>query len=609
MGFILDGLDTETYDRKYSDRELIKRIINYFKPHARTIMLIVTVLFLGSVSTSFSPVLISKSIDLLLKEFHLGWVFALSGFILALGLLGWLFNFLMQRYMYRVVGGLVYTLQTESLKSLMSHDLSFYDEHSSGKIVSRVTSDTQDFSNIFQLLGDLASQFLLFIILIIWLLTINVFLTLILLSLSPVAVILTISFRRIARKVTRHAKRFTAKINSEIQESISGIIVAKTFRQETTIFGKFLENNTQGYRVGLRRGLTLNLVFPLLNTVSGLGMAFIAYFSGLAVKDGGLTPGDWFLFMQAIGYFFWPLLNIASFFSQFQDGLSAAERVFSLLDAKSKVIQKGSKPMEQFNGRIEFKNLTFSYTNDEVVLKDFSLVIPEKESVAFVGHTGAGKSSIAKLIARFYEFQEGSLLLDHTDIRDMDLADYRRHLGYVPQDPFLFSATVRDNIRYAKPGASDEDIQYAAYHIGNGEWINDLANGLDTEAGSRGANLSMGQRQLIALSRVLLRNPKVFILDEATASVDPFTEYLIQEGLATIMKDRTVIVIAHRLSTVKHVDRILVLDHGKIIEEGNHGTLMEKKGHYADLYNTYFRHQSLEYVENFIKSDGKTLRN
>jgi ATP-binding cassette subfamily B protein len=265
------------------------------------------------------------------------------------------------------------------------------------------------------------------------------------------------------------------------------------------------------------------------------------------------------------------------------------------------VIQKDSMVLDKLSGRIEFKNLTFSYIQDEPVLENFSLEIKEKESVAFVGHTGAGKSSIANLIARFYEYQGGQLLIDGTDVRDLNLQSYRQNLGYVPQDPFLFTGTVQDNIRYARPSATEEEIVYAATHIGNGEWIKDLSRGLQTEVGSRGANLSMGQRQLIALSRVLVRDPCLFILDEATASVDPFTESLIQDGLNMIMKDRTVIVIAHRLSTVKHVDRIIVLDHGKVIEEGNHDALMAKGGHYANLYNMYFRHQSLEYVENFLK--------
>jgi ATP-binding cassette subfamily B protein len=248
-------------------------------------------------------------------------------------------------------------------------------------------------------------------------------------------------------------------------------------------------------------------------------------------------------------------------------------------------------------GEIQFDRIDFAYKPGEPILTNFSLTIRAGETLALVGHTGSGKSSLARLIARFYEFQGGQLLIDGNDIRTLDLADYRTRLGLVTQTPFLFEGTVRENIRYGRPSATDDEVERAARQVGGGDWLTGLAQGLSTEVGERGSSLSMGQRQLVALGRILLQDPAIFILDEATASIDPLTETLIQEGLDTVMRGRTNIIIAHRLSTIRHADRIIVLRRGQIIEEGNHLALLAAGGHYAELYNTYFRHQSLEFID------------
>jgi ATP-binding cassette subfamily B protein len=595
MGFVLDGLDTESYDRVYSDRDLVRRIAGYFRPYSRQMALVACMITLDSVTGTAAPILIAKAVDLVAQNPSTGLILLIAGGVLLTGSAAWVFNYVRQLLSARVVGDVVLKLREDVFDATVGHDLSFYDEHPSGKIVSRVTSDTQDFSNVVTLVLDLLSQVLLVLLLAVWLFAINAGLTLLLLGMSPIAVAIALSFRKIARRVTQQARRVRAKINAQIQESISGIVVAKSFRQEPAIYATFDANNRQAYRVGLRRGMTLNTIFPVMGLGSGLALALLIYAGGLSTRGGGMSPGDWYLFMQAVGFFWWPLMSIASFWSQFQDGLSAAERVFALIDAEPKVIQDAGEPVEWLEGRIEFRDFTFTYTGDEIVLAGFSLEVRPRETVALVGHTGAGKSSIARLIARFYEFQEGHLLIDGRDIRRLDLGQYRRHIGIVPQEPFLFSGTVHDNIRYAHPEATDDEVCRAAMRISHGDWLADLPDGLDTDVGERGASLSMGQRQLVALARVLLKDPAIFILDEATASVDPFTEMQIQEGLETVMRDRTAIVIAHRLSTVRNADRIIVIDHGRIIEEGDHDGLMARGGHYAELYNTYFRHQSLDY--------------
>lgn len=603
MPFILDGLDSEDYDRSYKDRELLRRIGSYFRPHRGRIALTSLMLTLNSAAGTAGPILISKALDLVKQNPSFQAMLLLSLGVLMLGVFAWGFNYIRQVFSARVVGDVVLKLRTDVFESVIKNDLSFFDRHPSGKIVSRVTSDTQDFSDVVTLVLDVISQFLLVLLLSIWLFNINTRLSLLILAMSPIAFIIALAFRRIARKVTRNAKRVTAVINAEIQESISGIAVAKSFRQEKAIFNRFLDNNKRAYRVGLARGLTLNSIFPVLSMFSGLAVALLVYTGGIASHSGALSPGNWYLFMQAVGFFWWPVISIASFWSQFQDGLSASERVFALIDTRPKVFQCASWNVPRLRGDIEFQNLSFSYTERELVLKDFTLKITSGENIALVGHTGAGKTSIARLLARFYEFQQGKLLIDGQDIRQLNLDKYRKQIGLVPQDPFLFTGTVKDNIRFGLPEATEEQVFRAAERIAGGTWLEALSSGLDTEVGARGANLSMGQRQLVALARVLLKDPAILILDEATASVDPFTETQIQEGLELVMQDRTSIIIAHRLSTVRHADRIVVLKKGRIIEEGSHLELLAHKGHYSELYNTYFRHQSLEYVESFAQTN------
>jgi ATP-binding cassette subfamily B protein len=595
MGFIMDGLDAEAYDRSYSDRDLLKRIIGYFRPYLPIMAFVALMVVLNSAMDAVLPVLIARGIDIFANASNLqtaGW---LLGAVLLSGALSWTFNFFRQWYTARAVGDVVLNLRKDAFDAVMARDMSFYDEFSSGKIVSRVTSDTQDFANVVTLTLNLISQVLLVVIVVGILFNINARLALIALAISPFIVAAALSFRRIARTTTQQARRMLAQVNAKVQETIAGISVAKAFRQEQTIYDEFAGVNAQSYRVNLRQGLVFSGIFPVLGAISGVGTMLIVYFGGLNVLNGTVSAGEWFLFVESLNLFWFPLTSIASFWSQFQLGLSASERVFALIDAEPRVVQIDNKPAPKLRGRIEFKHMDFSYNDQETVLQDFSLTINAGETVALVGHTGAGKSSLGKLVARFYEFQRGQLLIDEHNIRSFDLQSYRRQLGIVPQTPFLFSGSVAANIRYGNSEANDEQVVKVAHQIGGGDWLEALPDGLETSVGEEGKGISMGQRQLVALARVLLENPAIIVLDEATASVDPLTEAQIQEGLDVVLADRTAIVIAHRLSTIKAADRIIVLREGEIIEEGDHNSLMARGGHYAELYNTYFRHQAPDY--------------
>lgn len=602
MGFFMDGLDAEAYDRTYKDSQLIKRILSYFRPRL-PLMLGVTVLVLVNTGLeSAFPLLVSYGIDTLALGQATQTVPLLIGFILLATVFSWLSNLFRQWLSAQAVGDVVLQLRKDAFAAVMRRDMSFFDEFSSGKIVSRVTSDTENFATVVTLTINLMSQVLLFILIIGILFVRNTQLALLTITIMPFIIIAALGFRHLARRFTRNAQRSQARVNANVQEAISGITIAKNFRQEQSMYDGFLKINQQAYHVNLRSGFLFNGIFPVLVLIANLGTTIVIYFGGNSVLDQQISAGDWYLFLQSISMLWLPLTSIASFWSQFQLGLSSSERVFALLDAESRVHQHTQNPVPELQGKVEFKRMHFSYDDRQTVLADFNLTIRSGETIALVGHTGAGKSSIGKLITRFYEFQGGELLIDDKDIRSFNLADYRQHLGIVPQVPFLFSGTVADNIRYTRPDASNEEVLTVAQRIGNGDWLDSLPEGLNTLVGETGRSLSMGQRQLVALARVLLQSPSIIILDEATASVDPLTEAQIQEGLDIVLHNRTSILIAHRLSTIKHADRIIVLDRGRIVEEGSHDTLMNQGGHYSHLYNTYFRHQSPDYKpgEGFI---------
>jgi ATP-binding cassette subfamily B protein len=601
MGILRAGLDGESYDREYNNRELVNRLASYFRPWlGRFIIIVVSVTFF-SLAQAGAPLLAARGVDFLVDA-EQGIVTAdlliylLIGALIFLGVAVWGINWVRRLLTTMLIGDVVLALRKDAFRAAMNHDLSFYDKYQSGRIVSRITSDSDEFGRVSVLVTDVVSQLLLSLLLLIILFTIEWRLALLVLVMAPAALLVANLFRSLARRITRQSQRVIAEVNVSIQDAVTGINVAKNFRREQGIYDDFRNVNNQSYDIQKTRGVVLGLVFPTLQFVSGLATGVLLYTGGYSVSVGVITVGAWYLFINSLDRFWFPMIQLSAFWSQFQAGLSATERIFALIDAAPVVVQTAENPVGDLRGEIEFIDVSFRYSEKEQVLKRFNLHIQPGESVALVGHTGAGKSSIAKLVTRFYEFQEGQLLIDGQDIRTLDLRDYRRHLGIVSQEPFLFAGTVADNIRYANQEMSDADVERVARQIANGEWLETLPEGLYSDVGERGSRLSLGQRQLVVLARMLAQDPAIFVLDEATASIDPFTESQIQRTLDLLFSSRTSIVIAHRLSTVKAADRIVVLRKGEIIEEGSHDVLMAQSGHYAELYNTYFRHQSLAYI-------------
>jgi ABC-type multidrug transport system fused ATPase/permease subunit len=591
------GLEAEEYDRIYRDKDLLKRSLKYFTPHKRSMVFIISLLTAQSLLGSLIPVLTSIILNNIESNRNAIYIFSIILFIFGLNLSGWFFNYFLRRRLSRVIGDIVLELRRDAGEAVLNHDLSFFDKNPIGKIVSRINTDSRDFSQVVELSLELISSFFIitFLLTVMFFMNVTLFLTAILTF--PLFFVVAFSYRKIARKRALLGQRALASVNAYVKESFSGIQIAKTFRQEGKLYENFNDVNETSYKVNLRRGYAFSVVFPTLGIIQGIVLTLVVFFGGTLVLNGTISAGDLNLFLQGLSYLFFPLLSIASFWPVFQTGMAASERIFALIDTLPLVVQKDNIEPTRLDGEIEFKDLSFGYETGKDVFRNFNLKVKSGESLAIVGHTGAGKSSLAKLIARFYEFQEGDILVDGISIKNYNLQEYRKQIGIIPQTPFLWADTIENNIKYCCKYATQEAVYNALDITSGSDWIDDLSRGLDTNAGERGNLISMGQRQLVVFARVLLEDPSILILDEATASVDPFTETRIQDALQKTIEGRTSIIIAHRLWTVRHVDRIIVLDQGKIAEEGNHDDLMAKGGIYAELYNTYFRHQSLEYIE------------
>ena len=600
----------EKKERNYSDRELFKRYLKRLSPFKKN-MFIVGMLVLVTTSISIIiPYIVSSCIDELNSSSPklLIVMIASSGYFVFMGGT-WLINYISQLEIGKFTPYYMVNLRMEIFNKLQEQDMSFFDKNQRGELNTRVTHDSSDFGNITYTIISILTDLVMSACIFGFLLFYDRTLALVALVGSIFVLLSIFSFRKLVRRTSRTYRKVVGEINSSIVESIEGIQVAKNYGQEAHVSDKF-HNTSEKYRKAAHhRMLSFILIWPLMTLISSTTIVVVIYLWSYGYFTG-VTAGSLYMVILYVQMLFYPIMRIGTVYAQLQGGFAAFERLLVILDAEPTVKQnEETMDVGELEGEIVFDQLDFSYIPDEWIFQKFSLHINKGEKIAIVGHTGAGKTSLISILARYYEFQGGTITIDGIDIRDMTLSSYRKNLGVVQQDVFLFSGTVEENIRYGRTDSTEEELWNAIRAVHAEELIEYLPNGLQTEVGERGKNLSAGQRQIISFARSLLTNPNILILDEATSSVDAYTEAVIQEGLEVLMEGRTSIVIAHRLSTVINADRIIVLDQGKIIEDGPHEVLLTQGGKYAQLYKQYYEHQSLEWdqLQVTVKSDASKL--
>ena len=590
------------FDRNVKDGEIVKRLMIYAKPHIKSFALVGFIMLLSISYEIISPLLVGKIQEMLTKQFEmaklLAYVAVYAGILIVSLVSTYVQSIILQKVGQKILSSLREDVfvHIEGLSHSQLHQIPV------GKLVTRVANDTNAISMMFtNLLVNLVKNCFTIVGVFAAMLLLNYQLTLMVLCFAPFILLFTVIFRKFSRRAFRKVKDATTDINTFLSENLSGIKIIQIFNREDRKADDFEAKNSHLAKAKHQQIFVFGIFRPMVYMLYISSVLALLYLSARGyIKDttflGQKITSDILVsFYMYTNKFFNPIQNLAEQFNRLQSAFASAEKIFTVLDMKPEVVDEPDAiELDTVRGEIEFKNVWFAYNEGEWVLKDISFKVNAKETVAFVGSTGSGKTTILSLICRNYDIQKGQILIDGIDIKHIKLSSLRRHFGQMLQDVFLFSGTIRSNIILRDETITDEEVLKTCRYVNADHFINKLTDGLDEEVRERGNNFSAGQRQLLSFARTIVHKPSVIILDEATANIDTETELLIQDSLEKIKNIGTMLIVAHRLSTIQHADKIIVLSHGEIVEEGNHFELLANRGRYYGLYMLQFKKNQLE---------------
>ncbi|AWV32678.1 multidrug ABC transporter ATP-binding protein [Paenibacillus odorifer] len=587
--------DDDVIDKAF-DWKQFTRLFGYMKPYAKQMLPLVSIMMiLGTITKLTVPFLTSLAIDRAIAPKvgnpSLSLLYSLTAGVIVLYLIQWIAGVYRIKYTNIIGQRVIYDLRSDLFKHIQKLSFNFFDKRPAGSVLVRVTNDINSLQDLFtngvvNLMIDCVQLMGITIILLVinWKLGLAVMVTV------PIMFFVSTKLRQKIRIAWQDVRMKNSRINSHLNESIQGIRVTQAYTQEQENMNYFDVMNTDSKK-SWNKASAMNQAFgPIIEVTGGFGTMILFWLGAYLIQSGELTVGMLVAFSSYVSNFWDPINRLGQMYNQLLVAMASSERIFEYLDEQPAVQDNpGAKPMGTIRGDINFEKVIFEYEKGRAALKGIDLDVQAGQSIALVGHTGSGKSTIINLIGRFYDIKSGRITIDGEDIRGVTLDSLRRQIGIVLQDTFIFSGTIRDNIRFGRLEATDEEVENAAKAVDAHDFIMKLPGGYETEVEERGSALSMGQRQLLSFARALLANPRILILDEATASIDTETELKIQEALKILLQGRTSFIVAHRLSTIRHADKIVVLDHGEIKEEGNHHELTSRDGVYNGLIEAQFR--------------------